>query len=67
MEEGQIENAVDEAINDLKTLFRFQKPNKMVRHKTLFIPQNKIGVLRYLLIKNIKTQNKADMNKPKSI
>ena len=63
MKEENIEKAVDETIQDLKIMFRFQKPNKVVKMKTLFIPENKMGVLRYLLIKNIRSQ--SDYKTPK--
>lgn len=57
MKDEHIEKAAEETIEDLKVIFRFQTQNKNTKIKTLYIPENKLGILRYLLIKNLKRQN----------
>lgn len=49
-----IETITDEIIGDIKKIFRFQAPNKLTKVRTIFIPENRINVLEYILRKNIE-------------
>lgn len=51
-------------IKDLKSLFRFQAPNKLTKQRTIFIPENKAGLLKYILIANLeKSQTDRKVSK----
>ncbi len=56
----QIEKAVNNTIEDMQNIFRYAISQSGAKHKTLFIPEKKIGVIRYLLIKNITSQSKSN-------
>lgn len=58
MNKKEIEAAADKTIEDLKQIFRFRRANSLTKIKTLFIPENKIGVLRYLMIKNLESESR---------
>jgi len=47
-------NIADKILEDLKKLFRFAVPNKLTPCRTLFIPENKFELFRYIVDKNLK-------------
>ena len=50
-----IDYITEEIIKDLKSVFRFQRANSISKTKTLFVPENKMHILKYILTKNIRT------------
>ena len=54
--EKEIEEGVDKTIEDLKNIFPIKRLGS--KSKYLIISEKKIGVLRYLMLKNLKTNFK---------
>jgi len=58
--EEQIEKAVNNTIEDMKNIFRYAPAQPGTKKNTLFVPEKKMGTIRYLLIKNITSQAKPN-------
>lgn len=50
----QIEKAVDATIEDMKNIFPFRKLCQDQKTKNIIINETKVGLLRYIFLKNLK-------------